>query len=149
MKSSRMNKPKLMDYQRQRVYDWEDQFINADKSLVLPEQAQSLVDYIWKEEGLSHPPRVQLLTKAATRKEASANRMGLWMHERGTKTTVLLHELAHSMTSTFDGGSCQHRPRFVGVYMQLLNKYARIDLPLLMFTAKQAGVEFNFNGKVV
>lgn len=138
------------DYQRSKCYSWEDLHIhNRDKSLVPFAQVQSLVDYIWQAEGLTYPPQVKELAKQATATEASATRLNIWIKPRGIKTTILLHELAHSMTATHDSASAGHGPRWTGVFMMLLAKYAGFNLHELMFTAKSAGIDFNFSGKVI
>ena len=52
----------------------------------------------------------------------------------------LLHELAHAMTSTHDGQSDGHGPIFVGIYVQLLGRYLRLDQGWLLQTLQEAGV---------
>lgn len=138
------------DYQRSKCYSWEDLHVHKrDKSHVLFDQAQSLVDYVWSAEGLKHPPQVKPLPKQCRRVGADATRMIIRIPSEGIKTTILLHEMAHSMTSNHDHESAWHGPRWTGVFMQLLSRYAGFDLNELMITAKSAGVEFNFKGKVI
>lgn len=140
----------MRDYQRERVYSWEDQYIHSkDKQVVPYDSLQSLVNYIWAEEKLKFPPQIKPIPKQTRRILASATRMEVFVPEQGITTSVLIHELAHSLTNSFDGEiSSKHGPDFVGMYMRMLEKYARIPLPYLMFTAKQANVDFNINARV-
>lgn len=142
-------KKKLRDFQRQRVYDWEEEHVlKKDRDFVPFDQLQALVDYIWTQEGLEHPPKVRPMVKQ--RKDlGAATRLKVLSPENGMTSTVLIHELAHSMCATHDGLSNWHGARFVGVYIDLLAKYAGFDANLLRYTAKEAGVKFNHKGKVV
>ena len=45
--------------------------------------------------------------------------------------------MAHALT--FGDG---HGPNFVGVYINLVNKHLNVPLPLLHYTAREAGVRF-------
>lgn len=139
----------MRDYQRQRVYDWEDQHIRPkDRSVIPYSQAQAMVNYIWEQEGLLFPPTVREMPKQNRTAEAKANRSNVWVKPEGIASWVLLHEIAHSLTTdTFDEESQRHGPAFVGVYMRLLEKHIRIPLSLLMYTAKQDKVDFNITAK--
>lgn len=140
----------VKDKQRNSVYRWEDNYVHSmDRSLVKLGQAQDLINYIWRGEGLEHPPVVKLLHKNNKTALAKADRLSIHIKEDGIGTCVLVHELAHSMTSCVVEGSCCHNERFVGVYMMLLAKYCGFNLPELMYTAKKEGVKFNFMGKVI
>lgn len=139
----------MRDYQRQRVYDWENLNVGPKDSSVIPfDQAQMMVNYIWEQEGLLYPPQVREMPKQNRKAEAKANRSDIWVKPEGIASWILIHEIAHSLTTdTFDLDSDRHGPAFVGVYMRLLEKYIRIPLPLLMFSAKQAKVHFNIQAK--
>ena len=140
----------MNDFQRSKCYSWEDLHIHQhDKSLVKFDNAQNLVDYIWKEEGLAHPPRIKKLSPLATKTQAHANRLSVTIPARGIQTTILLHELAHSMTTTHEGRSARHNGRWVGVFIQLLSRYAGFNYHSLWYTAKSAGLEVNIKGKVI
>jgi hypothetical protein len=84
------------------------------------------------------------------RAEADANRLTIRIQPTGINSTVLLHEIAHSMTS--DAASRQthaHRPRFVSVFMKLLcDLIPTFSLDALMASARQEGVEFSFEGPI-
>jgi len=139
----------VRDYQRQRVYDWENRNIEPKDSSIIPyAQAQMMVNYIWEQEGLLFPPSVREMPKQNRTVEAKANRSNVWVKPEGISSWVLLHELAHSLTTkTFDEDSQRHGPAFVGVYMRLLEKHLRIPLPLLMYSAQKEKVDFDITAK--
>lgn len=70
-----------------------------------------------------------------------------FLAHKPTPTWVILHEMAHALTCG-DG----HGPNFVGVYMQLVERWLNIPQALLHYTAREAGVKFatiptyNFSG---
>jgi hypothetical protein len=132
------------DYQRSRIYAWEDRYIHSQDHSVIPfEQAQSIVDYVWAEGGRTHPPKVVMISKTATRTAANANRLRIRISRRGIKTTVLLHEIAHSMTGSIDEPG-NHGPAFVGTFMRLVCHHIRtFSLTQLMDTARSEGIDFN------
>ena len=134
------------DYQRARVYAWEDRHIHPRDHSVIPfEQAQSVLDYVWAEAGRTHPPRVVAILKTATRSVATANRLHIRLPRHGIKTTVLLHEIAHSMTGDIDksGG---HGAVFAGTFMRLVCRHIpTFQLAELMRSAELEGVEFSLD----
>ena len=90
-----------------------------------------MVDAIWAEMGLRFPPKVERLPGQARATLADANRLSIRL-ANASPSWWLLHELAHAMTSTHDGGSDGHGPRFVGLYAQLLTRYLRIPTDALL-----------------
>ncbi len=107
-----------------------------------------LVDGVWLAEQLLYPPRVEPLARQARRTWATGSRMTIRLpQDRPTPTYVILHEVAHALSSTVDGDTDAHGPDYVGLYMGLLERRLRIPLPLLMFTADRHGVAFNLAAK--
>ena len=50
------------DYQRSRVYEWEQRVIAPHDGSAIPvAAAQAMVNAIWSETGLSYPPQVEAL----------------------------------------------------------------------------------------
>ena len=139
----------MRDPQRSRVYAWEDAVVAPrDPSAIPYEQAQMLVDGVWLAEQLLYPPRVAPLSGQARRTWATGSRTTIRLpQDRPTPTYVILHEVAHALSSTVDGDSDAHGPDYVGLYMGLLDRRLRIPMPLLMFTAGQQGVAFNLAAK--
>ena len=136
---------RLRDYQKSRVYKWEDTHVDPlDKSRVEFKNIQAIVDYIWGELGLLFPPKVKAISPQSNYL-GYATRLNVKFHEnKTTPTWIIIHELAHSLTSTVDGDSDRHGPNFVGVYMKLLDKFIPgANLIMLMTTAKLSKVDFD------
>lgn len=138
---------KVTDYQRSKCYSWEREVI-APKggAWVNFDKAQDLVNWIWANEGFSFPPQVALIHTNNTTAEAQANRLEIQIRDR-VQTWVILHELAHSMTSNIDGQTVAHRAPWVGIYMRLCEKYLGIPLLVLMATATKMGVDFDITAR--
>jgi hypothetical protein len=98
-----------------------------------------MVDAIWSEMGLRYPPLVEPLPAQARTRLADASRLTLRLPP-SIPSWCLLHELAHAMTSTHDGQSDGHGPIFIGIYVQLLGRYLRLDQGWLLQTLQEAGV---------
>lgn len=83
-----------------------------------------------------------------SRNEGTGHRLRLcFPSDRPTRTWIILHEMAHALT--FGDG---HGPNFVGVYINLVEKYLNIPLAFLHYTANVSNVKFkvsptyNFSG---
>lgn len=128
------------DRQRARVYAWEDAVVTpADRSVVPFSLAQGMVDAIWSELGLRFPPKVEVLPRQARRLKADGSRLRLRLPE-AIPSWLLLHELAHALSSTADGASDGHGPDFMGLYVQLLERYLRLPAAGLIRSAVDAGI---------
>jgi hypothetical protein len=137
------------DSQRSRVYAWEDRVIAPrDPSTIAYPAAQGMVDAIWAEMGLAYPPRVERMPAQARRRVADANRLLVRLRP-STPSWLLLHELAHAMTTTQDGQSDGHGAAFVGVYLQLLSRYLRLDAAMLRASLSEAGVQVRPDARAV
>jgi hypothetical protein len=139
------------DYQRSACYAWEDRYVHRKDTGTVPfDKAQSIVDYVWAKSGLTYPPKIRVLAPRARRFEARATRLHIEISRTGTRSTVLLHEIAHSMTSdAIDEQRHHHGPRFVGVFMRLLcDHISTFSLEALMESAAQEGVHFTFDGPI-
>jgi hypothetical protein len=131
------------DRQRARVYAWEDAQVAPHGQDLLPfAAAKPMVDAIWAEMGLRYPPAVEPLPRQSRRLHADANRLRLRLPERWP-SWLLLHELAHAMTSTHDGISDGHGPRFMGLYLRMLERYLRLPLSTLAASLAEAGIEWD------
>jgi hypothetical protein len=139
------------DYQRSAVYKWQNRHVDPKDTGTIPfDQAQAIVDYVWARAGLTYPPKIQELARNARSTKANATRLTIRIPMTGVSSTVLLHEIAHSMTT--DAASERthaHRPRFVGVFMKLLcDLIPTFSLDALTAAAKNEGVDFNFDGPI-
>jgi hypothetical protein len=130
----------LRDHQRSRVYAWEErQVVPHDRSRIAIADAQAMVDALWSEMGLLYPPRVEPLPAFIRRRLAEADRLVIRLPAL-TPSWCLLHELAHALTSDQDGRSDGHGPHFMGIYIQLLSRYQRLDEATLRTTAAASGL---------
>ena len=102
--------------------------------------AQAMVNAIWSDMGLRYPPAVTSLSRQARSTIARADRLSILLSNR-TPSWSLLHELAHAMTSHADGRSDGHGPLFMGIYVQLLARYLRLDQQMLIGSLGDAGIE--------
>ena len=133
------------DYQRSKVYAWEQEYIAPhDSSQVRFEDIPAIVNYVWEAEGLLYPPAIEAFPKQMKRNAADATRLTLRFHEdQCTSTWIILHEIAHSMTSEAWGNSNQHGSDFVGVYILLASKYLGVRLSDLIVSARESKVDYN------
>jgi hypothetical protein len=131
------------DSQRGRLYAWEDRVVAPlGGGVVEFAAAQPMVDAIWSELGLRFPPQVVPLPHQARRRMADADRLRLRLPP-SSPPWVLLHELAHCLTSTAEGASNGHGADFIGLYLQLLVRYLRMDREALIASLRQAGIAVN------
>ena len=68
----------MTDFQKKRVYDWQRKYVNSKGINRLPtiEACQSLIDYVWGQEGYSHPPVAQKATKKMQKQGGKCNSVG-------------------------------------------------------------------------
>jgi hypothetical protein len=140
---------KQRDVQRSRVYRWENKVVAPhDPTVILYHAAQPMVNAIWSDMGLKYPPAVEPLSRSASATIASANRLTLFLPEQ-IPSWCLLHELAHAMTTTSDGLSDGHGKLFVGIYVQLLTRYLRLDIKMLASTLHEHRTAFIRDAKPI
>jgi hypothetical protein len=127
-----------------RLYAWEDRVVAPrDRSRVPFARLQALVDHVWAAEGLRFPPRVKPLPAQARRATvARATRLAIEAPPE-LPSWVLLHEIAHAMTSTAEGENDGHGARFVGLYLRLLARHARMPEDELARSLRAAGIAFD------
>ncbi len=128
------------DAAAQKLYAWEDAVVAPrDRSLVPFAQLQALVDHVWAAEGLRWPPRVRPLPRQARATVARGSRLAIEA-PAALPSWVLLHEVAHAMTSTAEGFNHGHGPAFVGVYLALLGRHAGMPVAALAASLAAAGI---------
>jgi hypothetical protein len=127
------------------VYAWEESFVaSRDSSSVAFAQAQGVVDAIWAHMALRFPPKVMRLPRQARATVADATRLLIRLADT-TSSWCLLHELAHAMSSTHDGESDGHGPRFMGLYARMLIRYLRVPPDLLGKSLHEAHIEVDMD----
>ncbi|MCO6417602.1 hypothetical protein JYK14_15740 [Siccirubricoccus sp. KC 17139] len=133
------------DAAARRLYAWEDaEVAPRDTSHVPFAQLQALVDHVWAAEGLRFPPRLRPLPRQARGTVARASRTAIEAPPE-LPTWILLHELAHAMSSTAEGASDGHGPLFLGLYLHLLVRHARMPRAELEASLRAAGLAFDPN----
>jgi len=139
----------VRDLQRSKVYAWEKRVVKPRDSSKVPFAAvQGMVDAIWADLGLKYPPKVVPLPKQARRHAATGTRLTLEFPEE-TSSWIVLHEVAHALSSDAEGRSNHHGAIFVGLYMQLLNRYMRLPMDYLAHTLTEAGIRFDPEAKPI
>lgn len=122
-----------------RLYAWENRVVAPQDNSVVPfEQMQALVDYVWAAEGLRWPPRVRPRRPSRTTL-ATGSRLAIEAPP-SLPSWILLHEIAHALTSTADGHGDGHGPDFVGTYVRLLVRHCRLDRAMLAETLAADGI---------
>lgn len=135
----------MRDFQKSKVYKWEDAIIKNKGRTLRFDQLQGIVDGIWLMEGWLYPPKVRPISKRVKKHLALGSRGSLYFQET-VDEWLLLHEVAHALAGTQDETD-RHGPVFVGLYMKLLAKYLKIPELYLYTTAMAAGVQYNPNAK--
>ncbi len=137
----------MPDRQRARVYAWEDaEVAKADSSVIPFAHAQGMVDAIWSELGLLYPPKVERLPRQSRRLQADASRLRLRLPDE-FPSWLLLHELAHALSSDADGESDGHGPQYMGLYVQLLSRYLKRPADGLVRSAERGGLAVNVGAR--
>ena len=98
--------------------------------------------------GFALPSGGRAAVAKATATVARANRLSILLADR-TPSWCVLHELAHAMTSHADGRSDGHGPLFMGVYLQLIVRYLRLDPQILIDSLRDAGIEITRDARPV
>ena len=119
-----------------------------DRTTIEFAAAQSMVDAIWLDMELRYPPAVERLSRRATATIASANRLSLCLPDR-LPAWCLLHEIAHSMSTTDDGRSDGHGPVFMGLHVRLLVRYLRLGEACLLASLQEAGINITSDARPV
>jgi hypothetical protein len=133
----------MTDSRARRVYAWEDRVVAPlDQSQVPFARMQALVDHVWAEEGLRWPPRLR--HRRATRATlATGSRLAIEAPDT-LPSWVLLHETAHALGDPGDGAPHDgHGPDFLGIYVKLLVRHARLDQDMLARSLREAGLDWN------
>ncbi len=134
----------MMDYQRGKVYAWEE-YLETGKNIPF-DDIQKYVNAVWENSGLKYPPLVAKMPKNRTKAIADATRFKIRFHGDCCER-IILHEIAHSMTASVDDKSHQHNDVFVGVYMGLMERFMGLSANMLEQSATMCGVKFNQNKK--
>ena len=142
------------DAQQSKLYRFEQTFVfPSDKNPVSRDGAQALINYVWQELGYLYPPTVECLSKNAKTVLARGSRHVIILPET-TTSSIILHELAHSLTSLpdhlkYNDSIASHGPEYVGAYAMLLDRFLGIPLLMTFSRLQEAGIDFKVFGKAV
>ncbi len=129
-----------------RLYAWENRVVAPlDRSVVPFDRMQAIVDHVWAAEDLRWPPRIRP-RKASRATLATGSRLAIEAPP-SLPSWILLHEIAHALTSTAEGAGDGHGPDFVGTYMRLLVRHCRLDRTMLEETLAADGIRWNPNAR--
>lgn len=127
------------DFQRSRVYRWEGlHVLPLDRAPLSLDECRALVlaAYRWAEApgpGAAQwaPP---LVTDGRGRRHACGSRAVIKLPRWARTRPVVLHECAHGLAPD------KHGPRFVAVYLALLEQFMGLDRAALEASAAGAGI---------
>ena len=129
-----------IDKQQGLVYQWEQaEIAPKDTTKLFFFQVEPIIRWIWEQENLQYPPLVEKLPKKCRKFCADATRLKVRFADI-TYTWIVLHELAHSMTSRYNGLTNRHGSLFMEKYCQLLSRYLLLDYNSLVKSAHEFGL---------
>lgn len=130
--------PATPDYQRKRVYRWEeDNIFPVDNEQRTFDQCQRFLNKVWKKVGDGPAPALEKSTRLS-RAMAYSDRILLPISDETAWTKpVMLHEISHILEFPY-----QHGPRFVSRYMDLCVEFLGLEPELLESSAERYGVLF-------
>jgi hypothetical protein len=128
------------DFQRARVYRWEGVHVLPRSPAILPlDDCRELVHaaYLWAER----PPvdakdwQPPIVTDGRGRRHACGSRQVIKLPRWARTRPVVLHECAHGLAPD------KHGPRFMGVYVALLERFMGIDPATLEQSLRADGIQ--------
>jgi len=139
----------MEDKQKQRCYLWEMLHVHPYDTKLIPfHQITSIVDYVWTQEGLLFPPKVEILSKSKSWAKGCRTEL-LFRIDKLPNTSVILHELSHSMTFDHNMNGNHHGALFMGIYIQLLKRYMNMDSFKLIKSAEDLGLKVKIDAKPI
>jgi hypothetical protein len=127
----------MKDYQRNRVYRWEDKIVSPRCHTIVPFAAsQQYINGVWLANGWTRPPQAVPMPKQVRNTVASATHGEIRLRDV-CAGWIILHELAHALTDD------RHGPNFVGMYIDLLERVEKLSRLVTMYTLKESKIDFN------
>lgn len=131
----------IKDKQRQKVYNWEDHLLMPayDRPLTHYADATKILMRVCREMDIPLPILLWQTENQHSKYERSPSTI-LFGHR---SLIPLLHEIAHAMQDLKPGNennNIHHSPGFVWDVITLYNRYADIDLRILVQSAAKAGI---------
>ena len=139
----RTDEPPATAAGRAALYAWEDAVVAPrDRCLVPFAQLQALVDHVWAAEGLRYPPRIRPLPRQARRTVARATRTAIEAPGRTADLGAAARDRACPDQHEWRTRATATARDFVGMYLRLLVRYARMDGAALEQSLQRAGIAF-------
>ena len=135
----------MRDYQKQRVYNWEQKHVypKMPRELLDISTMRVITNHVWSAIGMVCPPKVNI--NKAYKTKSTGNRSQILIMPGMNRQTVLIHEIAHSLnlredaTDRFDW----HGPNYVADFVSLLVKFYGFDVWFLLATLERNRVDVN------
>ena len=126
------------DWQKQRVYNWENKSLIPHALKINEKEAKSLIRKVSRDFSIRQPKLKMEKVTWNAEYDSSTNTI----HFGSRDNITLLHELAHAIhiKETDDEPLADHSPGFVWTAIELYNKYAGINLSYLLLTAEKSGL---------
>jgi hypothetical protein len=125
-RKNRAYKSQVFDVNRAKLYEWERQFIPSGDKLTV-QAAQELANRITIDFGFPNRlPKVWINNRLQTHSQYSRMNFEIELHpEWGTKSKVVLHEIAHHIIRLLDGYKRQpaHGERYASVVADIYEIY--------------------------
>lgn len=140
-----MKRPR--DSQRQRVYDWEMEYVWSQEStkswlthtpLLSMDECRALVTRVWNDHDISLPvPKV----KSGIGRDASGCKERIILPEHDRFPEIVLHETTHAILDAWQIFDAWHGCSFMVLYIELLVRYANCDYNHLKKTARDCKIK--------
>lgn len=131
------------DYQRSKVYAWEDKHVRSGRS-----QEKLTLDQCRELAAEMYGSRVKVLAGRDTDARATAHldksRATISLPKWARTPSTIAHEIAHWLTHRYNPSLPHHGGYFVGFYIELLVKHCGEHRDYLIRTAKDHGVRVTF-----
>ncbi|WP_222182253.1 hypothetical protein [Geminicoccus harenae] len=131
----RARQPRPRDFQRSRLYRWENEHVlPLDRQPIPLEECRTLVAAVFARRlgPDAVPPRVE---DGRGRRHAAGSREAIKLPRWARTRPVVLHECAHGLAT--DG----HGPDFVRAYVELLVEFGNFDRAMLEASLAAAGLQ--------
>ena len=138
----------MRDYQRTKVYNWEFTWLDKpSKSSMTKEAATEFINRVCSDYGCC-VPNIEIPTRGSSAR-GGVDRV-VFPFTWALSPVVILHELSHHMTDLKYGRN-RHGPYFVGVFIDLLNRYLNWDTATLIESAKLEKIDTRplYKGRLV
>jgi hypothetical protein len=135
------SRPRVRDFQRSRVYRWEDEHVLVhDPRLLSLAEARALVETVfrWAEPRAARKPdwRPPIVGDGRGRRHAAGSRASIRLPRWARRRAIVLHECAHGLAHD------RHGPAFVATYVDLLERFRGLERATLTASLDAARIVY-------